>query len=57
MKFCIFHDWSKWSEPFNTHSSYRILQSRVCNNCGKIHAQEIKQPWAVWFSASILNTK
>lgn len=57
MKFCIFHNWSKWSEPFNVAQSYKIMQSRICNTCGKIHVKQIKQPWNEWFSAKILEYK
>jgi hypothetical protein len=49
MKFHIFHNWSKWSDPIDTHTDYRKLQSRYCTECNKVEVKKISQPFNIWF--------
>lgn len=56
MKFC-FHDWSKWSDPFDTAHDYKKVQSRHCLKCNKCEVKGIKQPFNLWFGSESIVSK
>lgn len=48
----IFHNWGRWSEPFDSNSaSEKKCQARKCETCGKVHVAYVRSPWNWWFSA------
>ena len=51
------HDWSKWSDPFDTAHDYSKLQHRRCAVCNKVQVKKIRQPWNQWFPAAVLADK
>lgn len=53
-----FHNYGKWSDLIEARvSDYTMVQSRICETCGKIQIKKVSQPWNIWLSAKDIMQK